>query len=115
KPDRKDVLSSIDISIMPCATLSTPPSSYSQTCSTFWTTVTYFKAARAGLGSVTLIYDLKLTTCMLAFIFQLSFKFKPSCIVCRFSQIGFLLVNERDLTSPTTIKLLSLTSLVVNL
>ncbi len=58
KPDRKDVLSGIDISIMHCATLSTSPSSYSKICSTFRTTATYFKAVRAGLGSVSLIYDL---------------------------------------------------------
>ena len=38
KPHRKNVPTGIDISIVPCATLSTSPFSYSQTCSTFRTT-----------------------------------------------------------------------------
>lgn len=93
RPDRKNVLSSIDISIMPCATLCTSPFSYSKTCSTFRTVAVYLFAIRASLGGVTFIHSLKLTTCMLAFVFQLSFEFKPSCVIGGFSQFGLAFLN----------------------
>ena len=54
KPHRKNVPTGIDISIVPCATRSTSPSSYSQTCSTFRTVGGYFTATRTSLGSVSL-------------------------------------------------------------
>ena len=49
-----------------------------------------FDATRASLGSVFLIDDFKTTTRMLAFAFQLSFEFKPSCIIGWLCQFGFL-------------------------
>ena len=54
KPDRKNVLTGIDISIMPCATHCTSPFSYSQACSTFRTIAVNLTATRASLGSVSL-------------------------------------------------------------
>ena len=99
---------------MPCATRCTSPFSYSQTCSTFRTTG-HIATARASLGSVFLIHDFKTATCVLAFIGQLSFKLKPTCIIYRFGEFAFLLLNWVVLTSPTTIRALSLTNWVVNL
>ena len=84
KPDRKNVLTGIDISIMPCATRSTYPFSYSKRFSTFRTIGGDFTATRTSLGRVSLIHDFKTATCVLAFVGQLSFEFKPTCIVNRF-------------------------------
>lgn len=92
KPDRKNVFTGINISIMPCATLRTSPFSYSQTCSTF-RTAGHVATARAGLGSVLFIHDFKTATCMLAFVGQLSFEFKPACIVNRFGEFAFFAVK----------------------
>ena len=92
KPDRKNVLTGIDISIMPCATRSTYPFSYSQTCSTAQATG-HIATARASLGRVSLIHDFKTATCVLAFVGQLSFQFKPTCIVNRFGEFAFFTVK----------------------
>jgi hypothetical protein len=92
KPDRKNVLTGIDISIMPCATLRTSPFSYSQACSTFRTIGGDFTTTRASLGSVFLIHDFKTATCVLAFVGQLSLEFKPTCIVNRFGEFAFFTV-----------------------
>jgi len=73
KPDRKNVVTGIDISIMPCATRSTYPFSYSKRFSTFRTIGGDFTATRTSLGRVSLIHDFKTATCVLAFVGQLSF------------------------------------------
>ncbi len=92
KPDRKNVLGGINISIMPCATRCTSPFSYSQTCSTAQATG-HIATARASLGSVFLIHDFKTATCVLAFVGQLSFEFKPACIVNRFGEFAFFTIK----------------------
>ena len=92
KPDRKNVLGGINISIMPCATRCTSPFSYSQTCSTAQATG-HIATARASLGSVFLIHDFKTATCVLAFVGQLSFQFKPACIVNRFGEFAFFTIK----------------------
>ena len=93
KPDRKNVLTGIDISIMPCATRSTYPFSYSKRFSTFRTIGGDFTATRTSLGRVSLIHDFKTATCVLAFVGQLSFQFKPACIVTDLASLPFLLLN----------------------
>ena len=93
KPDRKNVLGGINISIMPCATRCTSPFSYSKRFSTFRTVVGNITATRTSLGRVFFIHDFKTATCMLAFIRQLSFHFKPTCIVNRFSQFAFFTIK----------------------
>lgn len=92
KPDRKNVLTGVNISIMPCATLCTSPFSYSKTCSTFRTT-RHIATARTSLGSVFFIHDFKTATCILTFVGQLPFEFKPTCIVNRFSEFVFFIVK----------------------
>ena len=84
KPDRKNVPTGVNISIMPCATLSTSPFSYSKSCSTFRNIAVNLTATRTSLGSVSFIHDFKTATCVFAFVSQLSFHFKPTCIVNRF-------------------------------
>ena len=93
KPDRKNVLGGINISIMPCATRCTSPFSYSKRFSTFRTVVGNITATRTSLGRVSLIHDFKTATCVLAFVGQLSFHFKPTCIVNRFSQFAFFTIK----------------------
>ena len=93
KPDRKNVLTGIDISIMPCATRSTYPFSYSKRFSTFRTIGGDFTATRTSLGRVSLIHDFKTATCVLAFVGQLSFQFKPACIVNRFGEFAFFTIK----------------------
>ncbi|OYV20793.1 MAG: hypothetical protein CG439_319, partial [Methylococcaceae bacterium NSP1-2] len=54
-PKRENILGGINISIMRRATLSTRPFSYSQTCSTFRTTLANQATARTSLGSVAFV------------------------------------------------------------
>lgn len=80
----ENVHRSIDISVMGSSTITTCPFSYSKTCSPFRTTVWYLQTVRTGLGCVTFIHFDQKTTCMLAFVIQLSFDFEPTCIINRF-------------------------------
>ena len=93
KPDRKNVLTGINISIMPCATRCTSPFPYSKRCSTFRTVGGDVTATRTPLGRVSFIHDFKTATCVLAFVGQLSFQFKPACIVNRFGELAFFTIK----------------------
>ena len=92
KPNRKNVLTGVNISIMPCATRCTSPFSYSQTCSTFRTTG-HIATARASLGSLSLTYEAQTTPRGLASRGPCSFKHNPPCNRDRFGELAFFTVK----------------------
>jgi len=85
---RENVPGRVDIAVVGCTAVHAGPFSYSQTGSTFRTAAGDGSAARAGLGGIALVYDLKDNACPLALLLQHCLKLAPSRIERGFSHLG---------------------------
>ena len=91
KPHRKNVPTGIDISIVPCATLSTSPFSYSQTCSTFRTTG-HIATARASLSKRNFVSNSLIVFSLSAIVFFADSR--SDCVLSKVCDSSLLLFSS---------------------
>ena len=87
-PRRENVPGRVDVAVVGCTAVHASPFSYSQASSTFRTAGGNTSAARAGLGGIALVFNLKDNACPLAFLLQHGLELAPSRIERRFRHLG---------------------------
>ena len=85
---RENVPGRVYIAVVGCTAVHAGPFPYSQAGSTFRTACGNASAARAGLGGIALVYDLKDNACPLAFLLQHCLELAPSRIERGFGHFG---------------------------